>query len=359
MNELKTRVNDNLFTQVKKFCSDMSEDVGKKVSVAQGIRWILESFFGIKVIGEEHYPKKSSKLVGPEKDLAEALGKIDELSTQLRQSEERREDFENQTREGTSALLASIQINGKSSLKHAVDLVVQELESKDAEIENLKTIKHDSYKYGEGILTALGLSISEDDEASYNLCIDVIGRNKKQLEKYNFCIREFSKILGRKDAMQADMHTREESDAFLKDLENRILSKVENLKNLTDVFGQILEVLEVTQSEEHEGIIGNNIPEYIKGLHNEVGSLKSQRDEFETHMHNEVDSNNRLLEKVSLYRGELRDYLSVLSVYKHAPVVRRIFGFGNIKDNDREWALVEIDRIEKNIDQAVRPPQEE
>ena len=354
MNELKTRVNDNLFTQVKKFCSDMSEDVGKKVSVAQGIRWILESFFGIKVIGEEHYPKKSSTLVGPEKDLAESLDTIDELSTELRLEQEKSKAYEEEIQEAKREILEALDINGKCKLSYATNMIVARLGQQDIQIKDLEHTKKESYKYGEGILTQLGLSISENDEASYNLCIDVIGKMKKDLEKYNFCIREFSKMLGRKDAMQADMHTREQSDVFLNDLDNRIVSKVQAIKDLEQLIGN---VLDVTRSEGPDTFM--DVPAYIEGLLKEVGSLKSQRDEFETHMHNEVDSNNRLLEKVSLYRGELQDYLSVLSVYKHCSVLRRIFGVGNIKDTDREWASVEVAGIEKNIDQALRPPQEE
>ena len=95
----------------------------------------------------------------------------------------------------------------------------------------------------------------------------------------------------------------------------------------------------------------------IKGLAEQVKSLECQRDEFETHMHNETDANNRLLQKVQLYRDTLRDWIAVVSANRRARgFFRKLFRIDtHISDTDREYAVRETDLVQQQIDEIVNP----
>jgi len=95
----------------------------------------------------------------------------------------------------------------------------------------------------------------------------------------------------------------------------------------------------------------------IKGLAEQIKSLECQRDEFETHMHNETDANNRLLQRVQLYRDTLRDWIAVVSANRRARgFFRKLFRVDtHINDTDREYAVRETDLVQQQIDEIVNP----
>ena len=66
---VKFRCSEDLIGEMDSFSVRMTDKTKKKVSRAQSIRWILESFFGISSfkLEESDYPGKATSLVGPGK----------------------------------------------------------------------------------------------------------------------------------------------------------------------------------------------------------------------------------------------------------------------------------------------------
>ena len=95
----------------------------------------------------------------------------------------------------------------------------------------------------------------------------------------------------------------------------------------------------------------------LKSLREEVDSLVDERDAFEKCLHDETDSNNRLLEKIGLYRDVLRDWISAARASQRGRgFFRKLFRIASpINDEDRAYAAKETDVIQNQINDAVKP----
>ena len=367
-NQLKTFVCSEVFTQLQKFRCRISEDSGRKVSIAQAVRWVLESFFGVSILEARHYPKdaKNRSLVGPEKDLADALDKIDELSTELRVEREKVAEYEGQIKSATREILEALKLDAKCFLSNATDMIINVLHERDKTIDMLQHEQKQSYEFGGKILEELGLSVSEDSQLSFDRCVEVIGSLKKDAhESKGSCeffltvIKSVSEKLGRNGATLMELETEDKQRSFVEDLYLRVTSKNIAVK---DMNNRMEAILDATALEGSQRVIGN-VPAYIEGWKKEVKSVEEQRDQFEKYWHGETDSNNRLLDKLRLWKGEFEDWMSVLSVEQNHGFLRKIlkaFGVSDrITDADRKWAEDEVKRIGNYIDKTVEPHKEE
>lgn len=361
-NEVRTRVNDPTSERLNKFTHGMTESLGRTITVAQSVRWILESFFGVSVLDEKHYPKTATTLVGPEKSLAEALDKIDELSTTVRIRTESRDDFKGQCEEGVRELLEALQIKGVSSLSHATNLVVNELYLKDQKIKELEHHKEQSIQYGSKLLILLDLEESEDNELSFQRTVERITYMQKQVSMFTKMTDAIQKIayrLDRKDAMASYLNEEQVLDAFLKDVDTRLSDKIFMFNQMKSDLNMLMDKAGILQDERFT----SSLVTYMDNLKQMINNRESQRDEFEKYYHDETDSTNRLLEDKRLLKGEFEDWMSVLSVHKNGSWFSRLlklFGIGRrITDFDRDWARDEVARIDRYVHKTVRHTEED
>jgi len=163
-----------------------------------------------------------------------------------------------------------------------------------------------------------------------------------------------------------------ETEAELVEFEKNIKAAAENkMRCIRSTHEMVVNLVNATgiESEHPDFISGhqtNLAIEKIKSnrvrlqsLHKEVNMLADQRDAFEKLWHAETDSNNRLLEKIGLYRDALRDWISAARASQRGiGFFRKLFKIGSpITDADREYANKETLVIRGHIDDVVKPPE--
>jgi len=163
-----------------------------------------------------------------------------------------------------------------------------------------------------------------------------------------------------------------ETEAELVEFEKNIKAAAENkMRCIQDTHAMVVNLVNATgiESEHPDFISGHQTGRAIdkinsnrlrlQSLHKEVNMLADQRDAFEKLWHDETDSNNRLLEKVHLYRDALRDWIAAARAsQRKGGFFRRLFGLkSGITDADRDYAKKETWVIRGHIDDAVKPPE--
>ena len=364
--EAKTRLTSDVFQELKKYCDHKGKELGRKVTIAQAVRWVLESFLGVKPTPKQYFPNwpltiagSEKALVGPERNLAFALDQIDQLSTELREKTEQADKLKDEIQLGSKELLASIEISGKAFLSKSIEMVMEELERRKNRIDELERSQDEAYKKGENLMKILGVEVDANPRVEYEKCLQEIKKAQESSEQYLQSLRKAAAMLGRKDAYDVPIHVTQQFSRFTEDLHTRIIGKNVFIKEVSSRIEHVLDATELEGSSRNL----ENVPAYIEGWKKEVKNLEGQRDEFEKYMHDEVDTSNRLLEHLTLLKGEFEDWMSVLSVHTNRSFfgkIRQAFGYPDrITDADRQWASDEVKRINDGVRETTKPKKEE